>query len=320
MQPNPTVQSWLDGFLGKDWEQQLEANTTSSPASLNRQALCFIVLHGLDFSHLPKRLARELVGMEDDLKAVFPDAFYHHHCQAGPLLLHVGLRVSWKKGGLWTLEKFVHQVDPQLTLQPNPEIKELLLLPNVEVSQPDLASFLLLPPSTQLYDSLPEVTITKVDFSMATKSLQLKGVCENRDGKRFYLKTILQAKVFEDDVHMTTLLYEKEDQVVASFINSIHLLPSLEESMDRLLAAENWEDDFMDGDSTDGDSMDDFVVDLTSAAFLSSLEVPGDCILDSGEDCLCNRCLNDLTFDDGEEEDADGEEDADEEKDVGEEN
>ena len=298
--------------MGKDWEQQLEANTTSSPASLNRQALCSIVLHGLDYSHLPKRLARELVEMEDDLKAVFPDAFYHHHCQAGPLLLHVGLRVSWKKGGLWTLEKFVHQVNPQLAPQPNPEIKELLLLPNVEVSQPDLASFLLLPPSTQLYDSLPEVTITKVDFSMATKSLQLKGVCEDRDGKRFYLKTILQAKVFEDDVHMTTLLYEKEDQVVASFINSIHLLPSLEESMDRLLAAENWEDDFMDGDSTDGDSMDDFVVDLTSAAFLSSLEVPGDCILDSGEDCLCNRCLNDLTFDDGEEEDAD------EEKDVGE--
>ena len=83
--------------------------------------------------------------------------------------------------------------------------------------------------------------------------------------------------------------------------------------MDRLrMAAENWEDDFMDGDSTDGDSMDDFVVDFTSAAFLSSFEVPGDCILDSGEDCLCKRCLNDLTFDDGEEEDAD------EEKDVGE--
>ena len=81
--------------------------------------------------------------------------------------------------------------------------------------------------------------------------------------------------------------------------------------MDRLLAAEDLENDFMDGDSTDDDSIDDFSVDFTSAAFLPSLEVPGDCILDSGEDCLCNGCLNDLTFDDGEE-------DADEEKDVGE--
>ena len=301
--------------MGKDWKQQLEANTTSSsPASLNRQALSSIVLHGLEYSNLPKRLARELVGMEEEVKSVFPDAFYHQHCQAGPFLLHMGLSVSWKKGGLWTLQKFVQQVDPQLPLllQPGPEIKELLLVPNVEVSQPDLASFLLLPPTTQLYDSLPEVIITKVDFSLATKSLLLKGVCEKRDGKRFYLKTILQAKVFEDDLHMTTLLYEEEDQVVASFINSAVFLPSLEESMDRLLAAEDLEDDFMDGDSTDDDSLDDFTFDFTSAAFLPSLEVPGDCILDSGEDCLCNRCLNDLTFDDGEEEDAD------EEKDVGE--
>ena len=68
----------------------------------------------------------------------------------------------------------------------------------------------------------------------------------------------------------------------------------------------------MDGDSSDNDSLDDFTVDFTSSAFLPSLEVPSDCILDRGEDCLCDRCLNDLTFDDGEKEDAD------EEKDVGE--
>ena len=203
------------------------------------------------------------------------------------------------------------------------------------MSQPDLASFLLLPPTTRLYDSLPEMTITKVDFSMATKSLQLKGVCENRDGKRFYLKTILQAK---DDMHVTTLLYEKEDQVMASGkwqVASAVFLSSSEESMDRLLAVEDANRRLgldmqclekgpqlrnflqaldMDGDSSSDDSLDDFTVDFTSgsAAFLPSLEVPGDCILDSGEDCLCNRCLNDLTFDDGEEEDAD------EEKDVGE--
>ena len=68
---------------------------------------------------------------------------------------------------------------------------ELLLLPNVEVSQPNLALLLLLPDNTKLYDSLPEVTITSVDFNLATRCLQLKGFCESSDGKRFFLKTIL---------------------------------------------------------------------------------------------------------------------------------
>ena len=205
-------------------------------------------------------------------------------------LLFMGLSVSWKKGGLWSLKRFVRQVSEEFT--PEIEMDELLLLPNVEVSQPNLALLLLLPDNTKLYDSLPEVTITSVDFNLATKSLQLKGFCESSDGKRFFLKTILQTKVFDDDMHMTTMLYEKEEQAMASFITSAVFLPSLEESLERLLAEEEDLEDMSD------DSNDDF--DFTSAAFLPSLEVTGDCKLDSGEGCLCSSCLNDLTFDDGE--------------------
>ena len=70
--------------------------------------------------------------------------------------------------------------------------------------------------------------------------------------------------------------------------------------MERLLAEEEDLEDMSD------DSNDDF--DFTSAAFLPSLEVAGDCKLDSGEGCLCSSCLNDLTFDDGEgEEEEEGE-------------
>ena len=204
--------------------------------------------------------------------------------------MHMGLRVSWKKGGLWTLERFVRHVTEEYS--PEVEEAELLLFPNVEVSQPDLALLLLLPDSTNLYDSLPEVTITRVDFNLAMKSLQLNGFCESINGKRFFLKTILQAKVFDDDMHMTTMLYEKEEQAMASFITSAVFLPSLEESLERLLAEEEDLEDMSD------DSNDDF--DFTSAAFLPSLEVTGDCKLDSDEGCLCSSCLNDLTFDDSE--------------------
>ena len=288
VEANPEELSLLEEFLGEDWEQQLEATTTSSPASLSRQALCSVALQGFDYSHLPKRLAKEIVEMEEELKNVFPGRFYDCHCRAGPFLMHMGLRVSWKKGGLWTLERFVRHVTEEYS--PEVEEAELLLFPNVEVSQPDLALLLLLPDSTNLYDSLPEVTITRVDFNLAMKSLQLNGFCESINGKRFFLKTILQTEaVFDDDVHMTTMLYEKEDQGVSSFITSAVFLPSLEESLGRLLAEEE-----------DLEDMSDDSIDFTSAAFLPSSAVGGGCVECSGKDCLCSSCLNNLTFDDGE--------------------
>ena len=285
--------------------------------SLNRQALCSIALQGVDYSHLPKGVAKEVVAMEEQLKNVFPDAFYHCHCYAGPHLLHMGLSVSWRSGGLWTLKQFVRQVDLELA----PEMLELLLLPNVEVSQPDLPLLLLLPETTNLYDSLPVVTITKVDFNLAAKSLQLNGFCESNKGKRFFLKTILQAEVFDDDVHMTTMLYEKEGQVVASFITSAVFLSSLKESLEQLLEERLLTEEENLEDMSD-DSLDHF--DFISAGFHPTLEVPASavCKLDSGEDCLCSSCLNNLTFDDGEEEveeeekedDGEGEEEEEEEE------
>merc|ERR1712112_79118 len=133
------------------------------------------------------------------------------------------------------------------------------------MGQPNIALLLLLPGSNDLYDSLPEVTITRTNFNLASKSLQLKGFCESNGGKKFFLKTILQAEaVYDDEVHMTTMLYEKEDQVVASFITSAVFLPSLEASLERLLAEEVDLEDISD---------DDF--DFTSTAFLPSLEVAG---------------------------------------------
>ena len=134
-------------FLGEDWKQQLEVTITSSSASLKRQALCSIVLQGLDYCHLAKGLAKEIVVIEKELKNVFPDVFYTCHCWSGLFLLFMGLSVPWKKGGMWTLKR-------------------------------------------------------------------LRGFCESIDGKRFFLKTILQTEVFDDNVHMTTMLYEKEEQVL----------------------------------------------------------------------------------------------------------
>ena len=291
-------------------ETNMEASITSSPASLERQALFCIAMHGLDYN-LPKSLARELVGMEADLKAVFPDGFFHQHCKPtlqcrptgqGSALLHMGLSVSWMKGGLWTLKKFTHR-NQGFTPKPYPEIKQILLFPNVEVKNPDLASFLLLPPSTKLYDSLPEVTITKVKFSLATKSLLLKGSCKSSDGKRFFFKTTLKAKVFEEEMHMTTLLYEQEDQVLASVCTSAVFLPSFDQSMEKFMAPLN----LLPLGSDWGDPYDGPMAPINCTYCylpIPSSEVPdavicqcNHCILESGEDTLCKRCLNDPRFD-----------------------
>ena len=84
VEANLEEQSWLEEFLGEDWKQQLEATiTSSSPVSLNRQALCSIALQGLDYSHLPKGLAKEIVVMEKELRNALPNVFYTCHCWSG---------------------------------------------------------------------------------------------------------------------------------------------------------------------------------------------------------------------------------------------
>ena len=306
---NPAVMSLFEEFLGKDWEKQLEediAINAPNPMSLKRTVLSSIALLGLDYSRLPKSLVREVVGLEEEIGSVFPKDFYHHVVRVSPSFrVHLAFSVSWGAGGVWTLTQGVSPfpvdiVEPDMEMM---DIGKLVLQPNVEVTQADLASFLLLPPTTELYDSTPEVTVTKVDFDLARKSLQLKGICLGNNGERLFLKTIIQAKVFEDDLHLTTMLYKREEQVEASFITSAVFLPTLGEAVDRLFDEESLED---------GSSDEDFSFDFTSAA---SRNGQGEFAVDDttdresscqeDDDCHCTNCLNNLTFgndDDDEEE------------------
>ena len=306
---SPAVMSLFEEFLGKDWEKQLEediAINAPNPMSLKRTVLSSIALLGLDYSRLPKSLVREVVGLEEEIGSVFPKDFYHHVVRVSPSFrVHLAFSVSWGAGGVWTLTQGVSPfpvdiVEPDMEMM---DIGKLVLQPNVEVTQADLASFLLLPPTTELYDSTPEVTVTKVDFDLARKSLQLKGICLGNNGERLFLKTIIQAKVFEDDLHLTTMLYKREEQVEASFITSAVFLPTLGEAVDRLFDEESLED---------GSSDEDFSFDFTSAA---SRNGQGEFAVDDttdresscqeDDDCHCTNCLNNLTFgndDDDEEE------------------
>ena len=309
---NSEVMSFLEEVLGKDWENQLKEEATMSPTSLKRTVLCSIALQGLDYSRLPKSLASEVVEVEGELRSAFPDDFYHNFFQVGPSLgMHMAFSASWAPGGVWTLTKCIRPIQltiPFANVEPNLEMDmdKLVLQPNVEVTQSDLAPFLLLPPTTELYDSTPEVTVTKVDFDLARKSLQLKGICLGNNGERLFLKTIIQAKVFEDDLHLTTMLYKREEQVEASFITSAVFLPTLGEAVDRLFDEESLED---------GSSDEDFSFDFTSAA---SRNGQGEFAVDDttdresscqeDDDCHCTNCLNNLTFgnDDDEEEEEGG--------------
>ena len=42
--------------------------------------LCSLALQGLDYSHLPKGLAKEIVVMEKELRNALPNVFYTYHC------------------------------------------------------------------------------------------------------------------------------------------------------------------------------------------------------------------------------------------------
>ena len=207
-------------------------------------------------------------------------------------------------------------VEPDMEMM---DIGKLVLQPNVEVTQADLASFLLLPTTTRLYDSLSEVTITKVDFNLPRKSLLLRGICKGGNGERLFLKTTIEAKVFYDDLHMTTLLYEREDQVEASFITSAVFLPTWEE------AVECAEDLYTIEDSLeDGSSDEELSFDVSSAAprhgFRGStvdynIDQDESCHCNGERDYLCSTCLNNLTFgddSDDEKEEGDKEEKEDE--------
>ena len=48
-----------------------------------KATLCSIALQGLDFSHLPKGLAKEIVVMEKELRNALPNVFYTCHCWSG---------------------------------------------------------------------------------------------------------------------------------------------------------------------------------------------------------------------------------------------
>ena len=141
------------------------------------------------------------------------------------------------------------------------DIGKLVLQPNVEVTQADLASFLLLPTTTELYDSLSEVTITKVEMNLPRKTLRLRGVCKGGNGERLFLTIIIDPHLFDNGLHMTTLLYEREDQVEASFITSAVFYSTWEEAM------EGTEDLHTLGDSLeDGSPDEELSFDFTSAA------------------------------------------------------
>ena len=45
--------------------------------------LCSQALQGLDYSHLPKGLAKEIVVMEKELRNALPNVFYTCHCWSG---------------------------------------------------------------------------------------------------------------------------------------------------------------------------------------------------------------------------------------------
>ena len=45
-----------------------------------KATLCSIALQGLDYSHLPKGLAKEIVVMEKELRNALPNVFYTYHC------------------------------------------------------------------------------------------------------------------------------------------------------------------------------------------------------------------------------------------------
>ena len=317
---SPAVMSLL-----KDWEKHLEKEAANkSPVSLKRTVLTLIALQGLDYSRLPKSLAREVVGLEEEIGSVFPEDFYHHLCQVSPSHLplhrHLALSVSYGPAGVWTLTKGVSPVwvsFPVDSGEPDMEVMnigKLVLQPNVEVTQADLASFLLLPPTTVLYDSLTEVTITKVDFNLPRKKLRLRGICKGGNGERLSLTTIIEPHVF--DFYMTTLLYEREDQVEASFFTSAVFLPTWEE------AVEHAEYLYTNGDSLENVSSDEELsFDFTSAASRDEIrdyEIDQDssCDCNGERDYLCSTCLNNLTFgddsDDEEEEEGDKEEKEDE--------
>merc|ERR1719204_223974 len=300
---SPAVISLFEDFLGKDWEKQLEediAINALKPMSLKRTVLSSIALQGLDYSRLPKSLIKEVVGLEEEIGSVFPEDFYHHLVRVGPSReVHLAFSVSWGPGGVWTLTLRARDLlsIPVADVEPTMEmidIGKLVLRPNVEVTQADLASFLLLPTTTELYDSLPEVTITKVDFDLLRKTLLLKGICKGGNGERLFLKTTIEAKVFNDDLHVTTLLYEREEQVEASFITTAIFLPTCAEALVSLLEID--QDSETIGDSSD----EEFSFNFLGWSTADSTDQDRSC--DENEDCLCLRCLNNITFGDEEEE------------------
>ena len=66
---NAAVMSFFEEFLGKD------AINALNPMSLKRTVLSSIALQGLDYSRLPKSLAREVVMLEEEIGSVFPEDF-----------------------------------------------------------------------------------------------------------------------------------------------------------------------------------------------------------------------------------------------------
>merc|ERR1719447_880587 len=139
---NPAVMFLFEEFLA------INALYTT-PMSLKRTVLSSIALQGLDYSRLPKSLIKEVVGLEEEIGSVFPEDFYHHLVRVGPSReVHLAFNVSWGRGGVWTLTLRARDLlsFPVADVEPTVEmidIGKLVLQPNVEVTQADLASFLL---------------------------------------------------------------------------------------------------------------------------------------------------------------------------------
>ena len=132
---------------------------------------------------------------------MFPSTPYYHHF-APQSSLYRSLGVSLRRGA-WVVETSVgggsrlsmELVDGQARSYGEVGAKVLgLTLPK---------SY---PPTHYLYTSLPDVTIDKVKYEEETKTLELKGFYVS-DGIKLTLKSLIEYKAGEDQMHMTTMVY-----------------------------------------------------------------------------------------------------------------
>jgi len=248
----------MERVLGEDWEEQLAAATTTAPATCERQALLAICLQGQDYSRLPKALVAKVEEMAEEVATTFPTSSYFNHClvewegqRAGWLAglveweeqrgwLESSLKLSWRRSGEWVVERSTmgHAMEP------------LVLVAGAEFGKKGRDVLMLLD-SSEFYTSLSNVSITKVEFTMDNKTLQVEGSCVG-DGKRFILKSTIDAWM-GDCLSMNTRLYE-EDQSRYIFITNPLFHPSKEVSLETAIELqEDMEARGWDGENSSGE-------------------------------------------------------------------